>query len=151
MLAQAIESNLSLTVEYDPTGTANQHIQVAVRAALVDPDAGLLGQNVVGIGDVFYDSQIYAACLEVPGVVAVHSLDFAVTTNRFAPIFTRYRGSELARLVGFGSSAIGQPNSQLLFKARATCCGERHDPGANAYYFLPNDDQNLTINLQVAP
>ena len=95
VLAQAVEMTLSLTIVYDPSHDGPT-VQAAVHAALVDPDTGLLGLNVVGIGEVFYDSQVYAACLAVPGVVAVHSLDFAVTTFRFNPIYTRFRGAELA-------------------------------------------------------
>ena len=40
----------------------------AVTAALIDPDAGLFGRNNVRIGASIYRSQIYAACLAVPGV-----------------------------------------------------------------------------------
>jgi hypothetical protein len=139
---------LSLTVVYD-TKYSGSTVQNAVEAALVDPDAGLLGGNVVGIGQVFYDSQIYAACLAVPGVVAVHSLDFVVTSNRFSPIYTKYRGSDLARLVNLQLSVTSQPKAQIIFKPASTCCGERHDPGANAYLYLPAD-QNLSITLEAA-
>ncbi len=56
-------------------------VDLAVVEDLVDPDAGLLGANVVGIGQVFYDSQIYQACLAVPGVVAVHSLSVMLSSS----------------------------------------------------------------------
>ncbi len=66
MLAQAVAMTLSLTFVYDPRYLPS-NVQQAVQTALIDPDAGLLGKNVVGIGQVFYDSQIYGACLAVPG------------------------------------------------------------------------------------
>jgi hypothetical protein len=69
---------LAVTVVPDPRRDAPTVLQ-AVRQALVDPDAGLLGINVVAVGQAFYDSQIYAACLAVSGVTAVTSLDFRPT------------------------------------------------------------------------
>jgi hypothetical protein len=67
---------LSLVYLRDP-----QHQDAAVLAglqsALLDPGQGLFGANVVAIGQAFYDSQIYAACLAVPGVVAIRNLNFA--------------------------------------------------------------------------
>jgi hypothetical protein len=49
----------------------------AVQAALLDPDTGLFGLNRVRIGQFVFRSQIYDACLRVPGVLAVHGLRFA--------------------------------------------------------------------------
>jgi hypothetical protein len=46
----------------------------ALTAAISDPDAGLLGQNVVRIGQTLFRSQIFAACLAVPGVASVELL-----------------------------------------------------------------------------
>ena len=67
--------------------------------------------------------------------------------RRFAPIYTRYRASELIRLTGSGAAA--QPKAPIVSTAPATCCGERHDPGPDSYLFLP--DGNLTIGLEAAP
>ena len=47
-----------------------------VRAALSDPEHGLLGAKVVRIGQAFFRSQIHDACLSVDGAVAVHGLTF---------------------------------------------------------------------------
>lgn len=150
VLAQAMEMTLSLTIVYDPSHDGPT-LQAAVHDALVDPDAGLLGVNVVGIGEVFYDSQVYAACLAVPGVVAVHSLDFAVTSTRMAPIYTRYRASELIRFVPIGlGQAPSTPTTPMVSAAPPTCCGQRHDPGADSYLFLPDVEPNLTIALETA-
>jgi hypothetical protein len=41
--------------------------------ALTDPDVGLFG-TTLGIGQAVYRSQIYAACLSVPGAVSVNGL-----------------------------------------------------------------------------
>ncbi|MBN3753680.1 hypothetical protein G3N95_12080 [Paraburkholderia sp. Tr-20389] len=52
-------------------------VQQALHDALVAPQSGLFGAQRVVIGAPLYDSDIYAACLAVPGVVAVHDLSFA--------------------------------------------------------------------------
>jgi len=49
-------------------------VSAAVRAALLDADTGLLGTRNTRIGQNLFRSQIFAACLAVPGVTAVHSL-----------------------------------------------------------------------------
>jgi hypothetical protein len=146
VLARAVQMTLSLTVVYDPRYDGPT-VGDAVHAALVDPDTGLLGLNVVGIGQVYYDSQIYAACLAVPGVVAVHSLLFTITRRYFLPIFTRFRGLELAYL---DSAPAAAPSALRVSAIPPTCCGQRHDPGVDAYLFLPDDDQNLNIGLEAA-
>ena len=53
---------LSLTYVRDPTRD-DAAVRAGCNAALLDPDSGLFGVNAVGIGQVIYDSQIYAACL----------------------------------------------------------------------------------------
>jgi predicted phage baseplate assembly protein len=60
-----------------------------VQAALLDPDTGLFGLNRVRIGQFVFRSQIYDACLRVPGVLAVHNLHFvSFSRGRSAtPIF----------------------------------------------------------------
>jgi hypothetical protein len=99
-------------------------VQAAVYSALLDADAGLFGVNQVGIGEVFFDSQIYAACLAVPGVAAIHDLEFAPVL-RFRPrIFWRPMPTQDA-------------------------CGQnRHDPGAGNYYFLADDGAALDISVE---
>ena len=73
LAASGINTVISLTY-----GRASRYLDAvvlsALHAALLDPDKGLFGVNAVGIGQVFYDSQIYAACLAVPGIVAVEDL-----------------------------------------------------------------------------
>jgi hypothetical protein len=74
--ARAISTSLSLTLVIDPT-YVQETVLAAATAALIDPDSGLFGVNVIGIEQLIYESQIYQACLSVPGALAVHSLQFA--------------------------------------------------------------------------
>jgi len=77
-----VHIRLSFTLEVD---AAYQPSTVAdnVKAALVDPDTGLFGLNTVRIGASVFKSQIEAACLRVPGAVAVRSLAFTVVAISF--------------------------------------------------------------------
>ncbi len=74
--AVPVPAALSLTVVVDPLRVAAE-VTAGATAALIDPDSGLIGDSI-GIGKVIYDSEIYAACLSVPGVAAVHSLQFSI-------------------------------------------------------------------------
>lgn len=73
--AIAIPIRLNLSVQIDPT-YASAPVLLGVRTALLDPDRGLFGSNTVRIGQSVYQSQIFAACLQVSGVLAVHGLQF---------------------------------------------------------------------------
>jgi hypothetical protein len=130
--AIAVTAAISLTYVRDP-----RYDDAAVRAnlttVLVDPDSGLLGANVVGIGQVFYDSQIYAKCRSVAGIVAIHNLTFTPADGLLP------RGS-VARLVSH-ARFVPQP---------AACTGQRHDPGPGKYFVIPNDPQHLRLNGAVA-
>jgi predicted phage baseplate assembly protein len=132
--ATPLVATISLTYVRDPTRD-DTSVRAGLHAALLDPDRGLFGVNVVGIGQVFYDSQIYAACCAVPGITAVHSLSFE-TGPRFVPL----RLSVL-RLASFLTrSALAQPS-----------CGEhRHDPGAGNYFSVPDDGNHLLLSGAVA-
>jgi hypothetical protein len=111
-------------------------VKAALQAALLDPDSGLLGVNVLGIGQAIYESQISAACLAVPGVTAIQDLQWSIAQNRrfvFEEIaFMRYRGSAL------------QNNAPR-------CTGRRHDPGIGHYFSIPDDDKHLSLTGAVAP
>lgn len=95
--ATAASVQLSLALRLDPA-LSSAPIVTAVTAALLDDDSGLFGTHRLGIGQSIYQSQIYAACMSVPGVLAVHSLDFTVTgfpwfvngILRFQPISVRF-------------------------------------------------------------
>lgn len=109
-------------------------VKTAVFSALLDRDAGLLGANVLGIGQTIYDSQISAACLSVPGVTAIQDVQWSTggkrrTTEEIAIIGRRFRPS--------------QP-------ATKGCTGHRHDPGAGHYFLIPDDNRHLSLNGAVA-
>jgi hypothetical protein len=78
--ATPVPITLEFSVRRDPLYDPDKLI-AAVRAALLDPDMGLFGANAVRIGQAIFTSQIYAACLRVPGTLAVHSLTFSVGTG----------------------------------------------------------------------
>jgi hypothetical protein len=135
VLANAVVMTLSLTVVTDSTFEP-QPVLDAVHAALLDTDAGLLGVNVVGIGEVIYDSQLYAACLAMPGVAAVHSLSFA-PARHFVPL--RFR-----------PALIGRPIVTPVRLAPAGRCGQGHDPGEGAYLLVPDDADHFTLEQETA-
>jgi hypothetical protein len=64
---------LELTVRIDAIHLPDP-VLAAVRAALLDPDTGLFGTNVIQIGQSIWESQIDAACLSVAGTLAVHEM-----------------------------------------------------------------------------
>ena len=84
LAATAVVVGLRMTVVTDPNSNAAA-VVAAVSTALVDPDAGLLGVNVLAIGEPIYDSEVYAASMAVSGVVAVHSLIITVSTTTLTP------------------------------------------------------------------
>jgi len=71
--AQSFTIGITLTLLINPI-YATTDVVAAATAALIDPDTGLLGTAVIRIGQVIFQSQIYQACLSVPGAVAVHDL-----------------------------------------------------------------------------
>jgi hypothetical protein len=126
-LATPIEIYISLTLVTDPRyQTAT--VQAAVHGALLDPDTGLFGVNAVGIGQIFYDSQVFAACLSVAGVQAVHNYDFISGYKRFRP-------------------EIFFPGKlRILAPAASGCqCNQSHVPTEGGYFFLPDDGAHLIL------
>jgi hypothetical protein len=75
--ATPIYPHVYFTLEVDPAYEPAV-VKAAVTAALLDPGRPPFGTDVVRIGAVVYDSHVYGACLEVPGVVAVHHLWFRI-------------------------------------------------------------------------
>jgi hypothetical protein len=75
-VAVAVVADLRMTLEIDSDYQSDAVI-AAVAASLLDPQTQPFGNDVVRIGEVVYDSQIYDVCLRVPGVVAVHDLSFS--------------------------------------------------------------------------
>lgn len=80
--ALAVPISMSFTLRIDPAYVAADVI-TAARAAMLDADAGLFGIGAIGIGQLIYQSQIDAACLKVPGTLAVHSLHFLMKTGTY--------------------------------------------------------------------
>jgi len=81
---------LDVTIRRDPR-IAAEPVQAGVQAALRDPDAGLFGINRVRIGQTVFRSEIYDACLLVPGVLAVHDLVFMRQTAQMFVVETGAR------------------------------------------------------------
>lgn len=128
--ATPLTMQLSLTYLRDPR-YPDPAVQAGLTAALLDPDEGLFGANVVGIGEVFYDSQIAAACLAVPGVTAIHQVSFT---------------DDAGLLVRFGFSLGRFRIIRFVPAAPSGCSGQRHDPGAGNYFVVPNDGQHLQLS-----
>jgi hypothetical protein len=134
-LATQVTMTLSLTYLRDPR---YQHgsVQAALQSALLDPDEGLFGINAVGIGEVFYASQIYAACLAIPGVQAIHDLSFVAP-----PRFSSLSSSRRPILIGTGRLPV-RPKP-IFGGPRRACTGEHYDPGPGGYYAVPAANLHL--------
>jgi hypothetical protein len=130
--ALGVTSILSLTYVRDPR-YADSAVQAGLMAALADPVAGLFAPANLGIGQPIYQSQIAAACLAVPGVVAIQNVnlvadaDQVVTERRFSFILRRF-----------------VPIQQL------GCSGQVYNPGAGAYFIVPNDTTHVVLSGTVA-
>jgi hypothetical protein len=74
--ATAIPLTLTFTLVVDPDYVATDVVN-AVTAALIDPEAGLLGTQVVEIGQSIFQSQMCKACLNVAGALAMHDLNLS--------------------------------------------------------------------------
>jgi hypothetical protein len=70
VLATAIPVILILAIVVTP-GMDADAISAGVKSALADPESGLFAPGRLRIGQPVFDSQIEAACLSVPGTVAV--------------------------------------------------------------------------------
>jgi hypothetical protein len=130
LAAAAVEATLSLTYMRDPR-YGDAAVRAGLTSALLDADTGLLGVNVVRIGQAIYDSQISTACLAVPGVTAIKDVAFTAADGRqFVPLFIRIRRFKHP----------GRPATP------PACTGHRHDPGAGKYFSVPNDGRHLILN-----
>lgn len=81
---------LLLSVEIHPDYVPAQ-VVAAVRDALLSPETGLFGSAAVQIGQTVFRSEIYAACLKVPGTRAVHSLFVVTLESGVTQLKTGYR------------------------------------------------------------
>jgi predicted phage baseplate assembly protein len=105
-------------------------VQSGITTALIDPNVGLLGANVIGIGEAIYDSQIEKACLGVPGVVAVHNVQLTSMVRKF-PL----QHWIVSRFPNLGIAPV--PSG---------CGGYRHDPGSGNYFVLSSANLSLLGN-----
>ena len=125
--AAGVTSILSLAYLRDPR-YADSAVQAGLMTALADPSAGLFAPAKVGIGQPIYQSQIAAACLAVPGVVAIQNvnltadLDQRLLQARYRLVLRRYR-----------------PIKPL------GCSGQVFSPGAGAYFIVPNDTAHVAL------
>jgi hypothetical protein len=78
--AIGISIQINLSVQIEPT-YAPPPVLRGVRNVLLDSDRGLFGTNNMQIGQSVYQSQIFATCLQVPGVLAVHGLQFWIDSG----------------------------------------------------------------------
>ncbi len=154
LLAKRVQINLTVSLVIDPRRN-DQSVLDAVRVAVLDPDKGLLGLNVLDIGQSIYDSQLYAACVAVPGVLAVKRLEFSSAGSPKQLDFTTVRARQAG---GLSLQASHKPNfssfapSKQIFIRRASssnaCVEHRHDPGAGAFFLLPNEGLTLSAEVQ---
>jgi len=125
--ATAVPIRLSLNYLRDPR-YEDAPVQAGISAALIDPNTGLFGSYVIGIGETIFDSQIEAACLAVPGVTAVHQVVFTTVLN----------------IIPLKHWII----SRFPFGGRAPvpsgCSGHRYYPGAGSYFILNGDNLSLS-------
>jgi hypothetical protein len=126
--ATPVEMSLSLTFLCDSMLDAPA-IKIALTAALTDPDAGLFGARTIGIGQVVYDSQIEAACLNIAGVQAVHNLSF---TNNAMPV--NIAGRRPLRRLRFP-----------IMRPASTCSGRIYNPGAGKFFTVGSLSLNPAI------
>jgi hypothetical protein len=127
----------------------------AVRAAILDQDKGLLGVNALEIGQQIYDSQLYAACVAIPGVLAVKRLEFssAGSSQQFGSTTVRARREvalslQVSHNPNFSSSAIDKQIFIRRPSSSGACAEHRHDPGAGAFFLLSNEGLALSSEVQ---
>jgi hypothetical protein len=133
-LASALPITLGMTLVVDPAYVAAD-VLANVTAALIDPDQGLLGANVVQVGESIWQSQIYQRCLGVPGALAVH--DLQVTRKRLAIFLTLFFGPKLPVTL--------QPIFQPV--TGCSCQDFRADPGEGGFFQLAAADLNISIEV----
>jgi len=71
--ATPVRAALSIDIDIDPR-RLDTDVLPAVRAALMNPDTGMLAPEHIGIGRALFRSRIFDAVLQVPGALAVRSL-----------------------------------------------------------------------------
>jgi hypothetical protein len=137
-LAAPVFVDLALTIEVDPDHLADQ-VEADVTASLLNPYNRPFGASVVRIGDAVYDSQIYRACADVPGVIAVHGLRFSVAPTSTAVPLRRLPPGYSPR---YERAVLG---AQLRLRDPEPT--ERHFPGPDRFYLLRAEQFHITTVL----
>jgi hypothetical protein len=155
-LAKQIIVNLNVTLILDPRHDPKTVLD-AVHAALLDPDSGLLGVNVVRIGQALFDSQVFAACLSVAGVRAVHDYSFSpegmgTASGASTSVLKMKQAVQInfARTVKMKPLILKPGVFGRQFVLPACQCEHRHDPGEGGYFSLPDDGRHLTVSSKGA-
>ena len=130
--AVGVTSILSLTYVRDRR-YADSAVQADLMTALADPSAGLFAPANVGIGQPTYQSQIAAACLAVPGVVAIQDVDLVADQDQFIS----------------GPNFIFRPHKFIPTKPLG-CSGQVFNPGLGAYFVVPDDTTHVVLTGTVA-
>jgi hypothetical protein len=130
--AVGVTSILSLTYVRDPR-FADSAVQTGLMSALVDPAVGLFAPANVQIGQPIYQSQIAAACLAVPGCVAIQDVDLAADEDQFIrePMY-RFIPRHFVPIKPLG------------------CSGQVYSPGLGAYFIVPGDTTHVVLSGTVA-
>ena len=88
--AIAIQIKVILALRIESTRLPQPVIE-AVKEALIASENGLFGIKAVQIGQAIYQSQIYQTCLNVPGAIAVHGLQFLTNFGNGFEVDSNYR------------------------------------------------------------
>ena len=127
--ATALPMTLHLSLQINPLYNPDT-VKAAVTTALLDDDTGLFGINAIRVGQVIYQSQIFAACMGVPGVQVAYIIHFS--QSGYQPLDI----SLAARFIEY------KPVSR-----RSICQeGIRYSPGEGGFFQLTND--LLTIDTE---
>src|SRR5271165_3227975 len=118
VLATSVPLTITLTLLVSPNYDLNAVAALAV-TALTDPNTGLFGANNIGIGQAVYRSQIYAACLSVPGAVAVHNLSVQSPTSGTQQVATGNGETTAFSTVKLLSTLIYQGTLQVVVNGSA--------------------------------
>jgi hypothetical protein len=89
-LAKPLPVKITLTLKIE-SSRIPETVIAKVQSVLIDPEIGLFGTNAIQIGQAIYQSQIYAVCLQVAGVLAVHGLEFYVNQGTGFILDSHYR------------------------------------------------------------
>lgn len=132
-LPMILHLSLQINPLYNPDA-----VQAAVTAALLDDDNGLFGINAIRIGEVIYQSQIFAACMGVPGVQAASIINFSRDIRLWFKLGLRERSIEYKPIL-----------HSRPFSRHFTCEESiRYSPGEDGFFQLSND--GLTIDTEVS-